>query len=397
MGKTVKWILGICAFGGLIIVIVLFTLFWQVKDTIFELRNLQDAREELIALHGEVVDFVPPPSGVMAAKRLDAFLAVRDALAENRASLLAELDDFPPEEVTDGEVESFGAVMKVLEGLGELLVPIIRFLHERDRAREKAAATQFSLLPGDTAPERADRIPVPGRSPLFRVCFEKPAPLHGAESRRLDRCRERGQVPRGRVSVLLAKERSPGIDNGEGPIGQNEDVPCRDMAKTDSPCVHAGQKNRGTVHEIDRTGRDAPEMIVEFHRTGGSEQYNESPRSAIGRGDRTVCGRLGHTHTLPAETREGSKRLLDPALGSIRPGRAMQARVRGPSIGKSLQIPERATRPRAERSGAAKIDDLLGRDEPGLREKGLGSIQKGDFELLSHASIRAQAADRPTR
>ncbi len=134
MGKTVKWILGICAFGGLIIVIVLFTLFWQVKDTIFELRNLQDAREELIALHGEVVDFVPPPSGVMAAKRLDAFLAVRDALAENRASLLAELDDFPPEEVTDGEVESFGAVMKVLEGLGELLVPIIRFLHERDRA-----------------------------------------------------------------------------------------------------------------------------------------------------------------------------------------------------------------------------------------------------------------------
>jgi len=132
-GKTAKWFIGCGAAGGAAILIVILVGYFWVRGAVREIRQVVEVQQELVERFGEPGDYVPAADGGVAPDRLDRFLAVRASLLGPGDRVLAGLEDFPPDEVLDGDA-GFRDAMRVIRSLGDLLPPIIDYLTARNRA-----------------------------------------------------------------------------------------------------------------------------------------------------------------------------------------------------------------------------------------------------------------------
>jgi hypothetical protein len=88
--KTRKWLLGCAVPFVAIVIIVLALIFgagWLLRDAVREFETADITIEEVNARFGPAAQFRAEPSGTIAAERIEAFLAVRDAAAPARAEL----------------------------------------------------------------------------------------------------------------------------------------------------------------------------------------------------------------------------------------------------------------------------------------------------------------------
>lgn len=87
-----------CGIGCGVIILVVVVL---VASTVLYTRNMMKGfdeaittRQELVAQHGQVREFVPAPDGSIPADRMQIFLAVRDSLGPHRELITATFESF---------------------------------------------------------------------------------------------------------------------------------------------------------------------------------------------------------------------------------------------------------------------------------------------------------------
>ena len=133
-GSGKKWLIG-CGIGcGLMLVILIgmgSCAYYGVKRIGNRVDELEISASVLSDLYGQVDDFSPPSDGIITSDRLEAFLAVRQAIlggGNDLSRYLAILDDRPDEQGKES-----GKLQKIQAGL-KLLPAIFDFADERNRA-----------------------------------------------------------------------------------------------------------------------------------------------------------------------------------------------------------------------------------------------------------------------
>ena len=132
-----KWLSG-CGIGcGVLILLGILT---SVGGSFFLMRPFKDAiatREILDTRHGEQADYTPPRDGVIAADRLEAFLAVRSAIMElcgeftqsaTQLQRMDELEDDTP------KTEVFVDIMKLSKEIFGMVPRLGKFFEARNSA-----------------------------------------------------------------------------------------------------------------------------------------------------------------------------------------------------------------------------------------------------------------------
>ena len=130
-----RWLLG-CGIGcGAVLLIglgacVVAALY--LKHTFRGIEKAGSSYEALITEMGDVGDYVPPPDGAPPPDRLEAFLAVREDAAGERAGVETATAALPPPELAeDGAV--VGKIRVGLGVLGDLIDGIGTYLQARNR------------------------------------------------------------------------------------------------------------------------------------------------------------------------------------------------------------------------------------------------------------------------
>ena len=100
MSNTTTKVLAGCAVGCLLIVLALGGLGWMgyrwARTAAEVVEAAERAEDRLEAEYGLVREFTPPADGRVAADRIEAFLAVRELMAPQRASLNESVEALAP-------------------------------------------------------------------------------------------------------------------------------------------------------------------------------------------------------------------------------------------------------------------------------------------------------------
>jgi len=130
-----KWLLG-CGIGCAVVVVLVVGL---VTSTIVYIRGkfqplqaASESRKEIVAAYGAPDAFVPPSSGAITPERMEVFLSVRDSLKDTQARLDAALASFDLERLNQRQ-PSFGAVLRTLNDLSNLIAPVGEYVNQRNR------------------------------------------------------------------------------------------------------------------------------------------------------------------------------------------------------------------------------------------------------------------------
>jgi TonB family protein len=135
MSTTQKWLTGCgvgCAALILLIVGLVTTGILFVRGKIQPLQEASESRKAVIAAHGAPESFVPPANGAVAPERMEAFLAVRDAIKDAQTRLDAGLDSRDVDRLRQKQ-PSFGSVLRILNDLSNVIVPIGEYMNRRNQ------------------------------------------------------------------------------------------------------------------------------------------------------------------------------------------------------------------------------------------------------------------------
>lgn len=117
-----KWLIG-CGIGcgaiALIVIILIMGGFFFIRSIVQDFRSSEELMDSLIEQFGEIHEYCPSPNGALEPERLEAFLAVREALSPVREELersLRFLQDSDDEKL--GEEERRSVFKKITTGFG---------------------------------------------------------------------------------------------------------------------------------------------------------------------------------------------------------------------------------------------------------------------------------------
>ncbi len=130
-----KWLIG-CGIGCAAVILVVVGLVTGaivfVRGKFQPLQEASNSRREIVAALGAPDAYVPPADGVIARDRMEAFLAVREGLKEARTRLDSGFAGFDIGTI-DQRQPSFGDVLRWLNGLSNVIVPIGEYVNRRNR------------------------------------------------------------------------------------------------------------------------------------------------------------------------------------------------------------------------------------------------------------------------
>lgn len=130
-----KWLIG-CGIGCAAIVVLVVSLVTgtiiYVRGKFQPLQEASDSRKEIVVAYGAPDAFVPPSNGAIAPERMEVFLSVRDSLKDTQARLDAALANFDFERLNQRQ-PSFGAVLRTLNDLSNLIAPVGEYVNRRNR------------------------------------------------------------------------------------------------------------------------------------------------------------------------------------------------------------------------------------------------------------------------
>jgi TonB family protein len=134
-GTTQKWLIG-CGIGCAALILLIVGLvtsgIFFVRSKLQPLQEASDSRKAIIAAYGAPESYVPPASGTIAPERMEAFLSVRDALKNAQDQLDAGLASLDFDRLKQNR-QSFGSVLRVLNDLSNVIVPIGAFMNRRNQ------------------------------------------------------------------------------------------------------------------------------------------------------------------------------------------------------------------------------------------------------------------------
>ena len=130
-----KWLAG-CGIGcGLVILVVVglvTSLVLYVRGRFEPLEAASNSRRQIVSAHGAPETFVPPDSGAITPERREVFLSVRDALQDAQTRMDAALANIDFEELNQNR-RSFGAVLRTLGDISNMIVPIGGYVSRRNQ------------------------------------------------------------------------------------------------------------------------------------------------------------------------------------------------------------------------------------------------------------------------
>lgn len=134
-GAGKKWAIG-CGCGCLVIVVVMVAVgyggYLMVQRAVEQAEEIGRAVDDVRERFGEVRDYCPEPSGAIAADRVEAFLAVREAMAERRAELESTLSTLASGE--QGEIAGPADVLAMIKAGTSIIPAIMGFLSNQAEA-----------------------------------------------------------------------------------------------------------------------------------------------------------------------------------------------------------------------------------------------------------------------
>lgn len=120
--STKKWLIG-CGIGCgavlLIVIILVMGGFFYIRNIVEGFKSSEVLMDTLVEQHGQIQEYSPSPDGEIKPDRLEAFLAVRDAIIPAREELemsLRILQDRDEEGLS--EEERGGVIKKITTGFG---------------------------------------------------------------------------------------------------------------------------------------------------------------------------------------------------------------------------------------------------------------------------------------
>ena len=136
--STKKWLIGCgigCSVVILIIVILLASGYFFVKNIVDEFKNTEAMTEVLTERFGRITDYCPDPDGAIRAERIEAFLSARDAFAPIRERIAKSLETLSQrKDVDDVEVGKPRSMLTMLR-LGFGIIPqTAEFIKTRNEA-----------------------------------------------------------------------------------------------------------------------------------------------------------------------------------------------------------------------------------------------------------------------
>lgn len=133
---TSKWLMG-CGIGcSVILALIIFVVasgYFFVKDKISDFKEIELTLEELEDEFGDIRDFTPVSNGILETDRIEAFLEAREKTEFARDNISDHLKRFSREiEDVQDEGESFWTIMNLVkEGLG-IIPRIVDFYKDRN-------------------------------------------------------------------------------------------------------------------------------------------------------------------------------------------------------------------------------------------------------------------------
>ena len=136
--STKKWLIGCgigCSVVILIIVILLASGYFFVKNIVDEFKNTEAMTEVLTERFGRITDYCPDPDGAIRPERIEAFLSARDAFAPIRERIAKSLETLSQrKDVDDVEVGKPRSMLTMLR-LGFGIIPqTAEFIKTRNEA-----------------------------------------------------------------------------------------------------------------------------------------------------------------------------------------------------------------------------------------------------------------------
>ena len=136
--STKKWLIGCgigCSVVILIIVILLASGYFFVKNIVDEFKNTEAMTEVLTERFGRITDYCPEPDGAIQPERIEAFLSARDAFAPVREKIAKSLETLSQrKDVDDVEVGKPRSMLTMLR-LGFGIIPqTAEFIKTRNEA-----------------------------------------------------------------------------------------------------------------------------------------------------------------------------------------------------------------------------------------------------------------------
>jgi hypothetical protein len=120
--STKKWLIG-CGIGcgaiALIVIILVMGGLFFIRNVVQDFRSSEELMDTLVEEFGAIQEYCPSPNGAIEPERLEAFLAVREALAPVREELersLRFLQDSDDQGL--GEEERISVFKKITTGFG---------------------------------------------------------------------------------------------------------------------------------------------------------------------------------------------------------------------------------------------------------------------------------------
>ncbi|PID80793.1 hypothetical protein CSB20_05680 [bacterium DOLZORAL124_64_63] len=118
-----KWAIG-CGVGcGLVLLVTLLVgggMFMAIRDTVKKGESINESFDALVAEYGRPEEYAPSASGAIPARRMEVFLAVRQAMAPSARNLAENIGIFSEDESVQKKASNFQK-MKV----GFSIIPLV--------------------------------------------------------------------------------------------------------------------------------------------------------------------------------------------------------------------------------------------------------------------------------
>ena len=135
MSTTGNWLKG-CGIGCLVLivlnVIIIFSGVRLLKNTFSEFEDVADLQEQITDLYGEMDDYVPNPDGAVSASRMEAFLAVQNAIYPESEGIGSSVESF--RDLKNSESGGLGKVVSIVRNAKSIGQGVGRVLRARNTA-----------------------------------------------------------------------------------------------------------------------------------------------------------------------------------------------------------------------------------------------------------------------
>jgi TonB family protein len=132
---TQKWLIG-CGIGCATLIVLIVGLITSgiffIRGKFQPLQEASNSRRAIVAAYGAPESYVPPANGAIAPERMEAFLSVRDALKSAQDQLDSGLANLDVDRMKQKK-QSFGSVLRVLNDLSNVIVPIGAYVNQRNQ------------------------------------------------------------------------------------------------------------------------------------------------------------------------------------------------------------------------------------------------------------------------